>query len=490
MMQSHMYIKFLLLFLCIFFAESANCEIKVIYYKENVGTLAWDHPTPEKVDHFVVEIKTTYNLAGSQNRISWTQDISVKDMSYRLYLRSGYSYQLRVKAVGHDGTESPFSEEVLEVVCDRDSPEVKFSKSQIVPAINAQGLMMWVSGTYKDRAIDSILVNGIPAQIDTENGTWSILLSAKDGQKNLHVQATDKAGNTSEKWINPSLSIQQLINEQNCPIQPQFFKIISLPSPPLLTKDSELHPLAIYYPEKKGVGLFVGTNSGLIFFKLFGNEETTYEILSNTQGAPYFLDASVWPLSIDLDPDFCYELMVGTANKRIELLRNCGSGWEYIDQYQLPMDFADKSFSYMTTLDWNMDGKKDLMVSQVDDNPKIFLNEKSTGSGLPIFGPDIINILRTDTLREAGLAAVDWDGDGDIDIIAQDRDGDLYLWKNFRQTATSTLYYKSKILIKGRVLGKGKFFPFIIDWDGDGIMDIVVGTDFGKIFLLGGVCNN
>ena len=85
------------------------------------------------------------------------------------------------------------------------------------------------------------------------------------------------------------------------------------------------------------------------------------------------------------------------------------------------------------------------------------------------------------------VAAVDWDNDGDLDLILGSYDsGNLYLRIN-EGTATKPAFATANSFVKAggkpAVIKGGISTPRIADWNGDGLFDIVVGGITGGIFL-------
>ena len=79
--------------------------------------------------------------------------------------------------------------------------------------------------------------------------------------------------------------------------------------------------------------------------------------------------------------------------------------------------------------------------------------------------------------------AVDWDGDGKLDIIAGNFEGTFFMFKGtgkgqFEPKATQLLDKDGKALKISGVHSD----PFIVDWDGDGDLDLLTGSSDGKIF--------
>ena len=79
---------------------------------------------------------------------------------------------------------------------------------------------------------------------------------------------------------------------------------------------------------------------------------------------------------------------------------------------------------------------------------------------------------------------VDWDGDGDLDLIVGDIRGNVYLVPN-EGTAKAYAFAKETQLKAGGELLKvrSRAGPYAADWDGDGDFDLLVGDDQGRVTL-------
>jgi hypothetical protein len=79
--------------------------------------------------------------------------------------------------------------------------------------------------------------------------------------------------------------------------------------------------------------------------------------------------------------------------------------------------------------------------------------------------------------------AVDWDGDGHLDLVVGNFAGTFYLFKGegkgrFRPTPELIKAGDAPLRIPGHHSD-----PFVIDWDGDGDLDILSGSSDGGVYL-------
>ena len=85
----------------------------------------------------------------------------------------------------------------------------------------------------------------------------------------------------------------------------------------------------------------------------------------------------------------------------------------------------------------------------------------------------------------SAVHAVDWDGDGRIDLLVGDIRGNVYLIPN-EGTPTKWAFGKERPLTAGGkplVVAGGDAGPFACDWDGDGKTDLLVGAGDGSVWF-------
>ncbi len=82
------------------------------------------------------------------------------------------------------------------------------------------------------------------------------------------------------------------------------------------------------------------------------------------------------------------------------------------------------------------------------------------------------------------VTAVDWDLDGDLDLLLGGYDGSMHLCENvgsksnpqYKDASTSVMTGKTPLIIKG-----AHAIPAVADWDGDGKFDLISGSGDGGV---------
>lgn len=156
--------------------------------------------------------------------------------------------------------------------------------------------------------------------------------------------------------------------------------------------------------------------------------------------------------------------------------------------------------------DWNRDGHMDLIVGDEDGRVAYV---KHTGrldaSRTPVFEAPRYFRQEADTLKSGALATpttVDWDGDGDLDILSGNTAGFIEWFENLsgrgverpRWAAPRRLEAGGRVFrvmagpngsIQGPVEAKWGYTTFsVADWDGDARPDIVLNSILGEVTWL------
>lgn len=136
--------------------------------------------------------------------------------------------------------------------------------------------------------------------------------------------------------------------------------------------------------------------------------------------------------------------------------------------------------------DFDGDGDLDLLCGEFRDNFTYFENLGSRAS--PVYAKGRLlhrngNVLRMD-LQMIVPVAFDWDGDGDIDIVCGDEDGRVALIEHSGRIVSGIPIFEEPVYFQqeARELKFGALAtPYGVDWDGDGDEDIICGNTAGYI---------
>lgn len=136
--------------------------------------------------------------------------------------------------------------------------------------------------------------------------------------------------------------------------------------------------------------------------------------------------------------------------------------------------------------DLNGDGRLDLISGSYDPGdvywfkagPKGF--EK--GRTIPETTPKSIERAAT------AASFADWDGDGDLDMLTGNIEGVVH-WNENKGTAKQFKFGARQPLKAGDepiTVAEGDSHPVAVDWDGDGVLDLLVGCGDGSVLFYRG----
>lgn len=156
--------------------------------------------------------------------------------------------------------------------------------------------------------------------------------------------------------------------------------------------------------------------------------------------------------------------------------------------------------------DWDKDGDLDLIVGDEDGRVAFVENTgKLAADRTPTFAPPVYFKQQADTLKCGALATpvgVDWDGDGDADILCGNTAGYIEFFENLsgpkaaepKWAAPRRLEVDGKPFrvlagpngsIQGPAEAKWGYTTFnVADWDGDGLPDVVLNSILGDVVWL------
>ena|GEM_PF-998161 len=188
---------------------------------------------------------------------------------------------------------------------------------------------------------------------------------------------------------------------------------------------------------------------------------------------------------MDLDGDGIPDILSGSWPGQLYFFKGLGKG-KFAGKKTLKdkagKDIKIEKASTVFAVDWNGDGKLDLLVGDVLGRVHVMLNEGS-GSGYAFSKAHELTVDGKPIKVPHGDShpiAVDWDGDKLLDLLVGCGDGSVLFYKNVG-TATAPKLAKPQTLVapgKGsdKAIGPGMRAKIcVVDWHGTGRPDLLVG---------------
>ncbi len=229
----------------------------------------------------------------------------------------------------------------------------------------------------------------------------------------------------------------------------------------------------------------------------FQTESSAHLVLTDAAGKSLRGDRGAAVFAVDWDNDGRQDLLVGDASGTIRLYMNQGTlevpiytGPQILQagpQGSAPQDLRLPSrFIAPAVVDWDEDGRKDLVVGDEGGELRLFRNHGTDAA--PLLGPpERIPLPAGHVDARAAPFFPLWNADGKPDLLVGRRDGRVIFY-NRRPDGFIFAHKSSAIpmeLLEG-VSGVplsfgGDSAPFILDWDGDGRRNLLSGTLGGEI---------
>jgi hypothetical protein len=252
------------------------------------------------------------------------------------------------------------------------------------------------------------------------------------------------------------------------------------------------------------------------FFRLYANSGTltepkftTGQVIPVFVSTPFQLRGMQWDFMGNPEVRFCprfsladwrhtglLDLLVGNYYGEILFIPNSGSNRR--PQYVLPSGIVGARVAtndqgrYWGNLfspvayDWNGDGKLDLLMGEGTYSANavhLLLNHAEHGDP-PKFAPNVNNtyVAYGDGREQLLPTVVDFDGDGNPDLLIADRTGEVGVYLNpGRPQPGVELKRSATISFGGTTKLPGLCSIYAADYNGDGLFDLILGLPNGHI---------
>ncbi len=214
------------------------------------------------------------------------------------------------------------------------------------------------------------------------------------------------------------------------------------------------------------------------------------------------------PSFVDWNNDQRKDLIVGEGggsdDGKVRVYLNVGSEGEpqFEGFFYAQADGADLVCSaggcmgcFPRVLDWDEDGRKDLLAGQSDGTIRVFLNvaddNEPAFDGGSLLKVGIEGMWTLDVGSRATPTPVDWNSDGMLDLVVGALDGAIHVYLNCgcEGTAPPTFYFSPMdgefaqedgrdLLVPGL-----RSSPVVVDFDGDGKKDLLTGNTDGLLLF-------
>jgi hypothetical protein len=183
---------------------------------------------------------------------------------------------------------------------------------------------------------------------------------------------------------------------------------------------------------------------------------------------------------VDVDLDFDLDLFYGDIfNSNMYYFENLGTP-SLSDLTKLSEDYLPAptfGFNHPTFADLDNDADIDMIVGAAQQDFDNLLFYRRSGS---TYAVEDSNVIQTFDLGSYAVPALgDLDGDDDLDMLVGGVNGRLIYFENVG-TATAPSFVQMSDFYKGIDVGLSAA-PALTDWDCDGDLDLLIGTDAGRI---------
>lgn len=202
---------------------------------------------------------------------------------------------------------------------------------------------------------------------------------------------------------------------------------------------------------------------------------------------------------MDWNNDGKKDLITGERDGYIRIYLNTGTDQNPAFNGHSKLQVGGSNFdceysSKPDVVDWNNDGKKDVLCGDDDGRVHLLLNSGTDANPSFLSAVYVQNGSPSSNLTvpsRASPVATDWNGDGKKDLIVGETGGRLYYFENTGTDAAPAFNGSTILTADGSNIDVNYYSrPDVADWDNDGTKDILCGcyeSGGGRVWLFKGI---
>lgn len=202
---------------------------------------------------------------------------------------------------------------------------------------------------------------------------------------------------------------------------------------------------------------------------------------------------------VNWDDDGRKDLLIGLADGTIRIYKNVGTDTEpefdtgaNVLAGSLPPANIDIGFRATPIwVDWNLDGRNDLLCGAGDGTVQLFIDAAASGEP-QLAAPVMLQQGGADLVVPGARSSpdyADFDGDGDRDLLMGNTYGMLLLYQNLGTDSAPIFAAVEQVTAGGVAIdlpGDPRSRPCVSDWTNRGHLDVLMGSADGMVHVYGG----